>query len=111
MLVLLPGEKSNVWTLTRDLQHDRLVSILSQLQPTEVSVELPRFHIEYSADLVDHLKQVCITLEKFLLFIVSVFLSQLLHRLNYGRKVLAKLVQIVELLILRILSNNGHQLC
>lgn len=44
--------------LTRDLQHDRISSILSQLQPTEIAVELPRFEIEFETDVVDYLKQV-----------------------------------------------------
>lgn len=58
MLVLLPSERSNVNMLTRDLQHDRISSILSQLQPTEIAVELPRFEIEFETDVVDYLRQV-----------------------------------------------------
>lgn len=58
MVVILPGEKSNVQTLTRDLQHDHLVSVLSQLEPKEILVEIPRFEIAYSTDLVQYLKQV-----------------------------------------------------
>lgn len=58
MLILLPSESSNVNMLTRDLQHDRISSILSQLQPTEVAVELPRFEIEFETDVVDYLKLV-----------------------------------------------------
>lgn len=60
MVVILPGERSNVKTLTRDLQHDRLTSILSQLEPKEILVEMPRFQIDYSTDLVNYLKQVSI---------------------------------------------------
>lgn len=58
MLVVLPSASSNVNMLTRDLQHDRISSILSQLPPTEVAVELPRFEIEFETDVVDYLKQV-----------------------------------------------------
>lgn len=65
MVVMLPGERSNVNTLTRDLQHDRLTSILSQLEPKEILIELPRFQIDYSGDLVNYLKQVSITIKRF----------------------------------------------
>lgn len=58
MLILLPSEKSSVRTLTRDLQHDRFISILEQLEPTELSVEIPRFEIDYNTGLEDYLKQV-----------------------------------------------------
>lgn len=60
MLILLPSESSNVKMLTRDLQHDRISSILSQLEPTEVALELPRFEIEFETDVVDYLKQVTV---------------------------------------------------
>lgn len=58
MLIILPSDRSNANMLTRDLQHDRISSILSQLEPTEVAVELPRFQIEYEVDVVEYLKQV-----------------------------------------------------
>lgn len=60
MLILLPSEKSSVRSLTRDLQHDRFISILEQLEPTELSVEIPRFEIDYNTGLEDYLKEVSV---------------------------------------------------
>ncbi|RZC35848.1 serpin B6, partial [Asbolus verrucosus] len=51
MLILLPTNGNNVRTLARDMQHAQLNAILDGLKPNELILEIPRFEIEYSADL------------------------------------------------------------
>jgi len=56
MLVLIPSSGNNIRILARDMQHAKFSGILDQLRPTDLVVELPRFELEYSADLIQFLK-------------------------------------------------------
>ncbi|XP_018571319.1 uncharacterized protein LOC108910995 [Anoplophora glabripennis] len=56
MLILLPSEEANVRSVIRDLQHFKLVDILNELKPSDITLEIPKFRFDYSSDLVEHLK-------------------------------------------------------
>jgi len=60
MVVVLPRQETGVDLLVRDLSFIGLNSILSNLNKTEVWVTLPRFALEFDADLVQNLKEVSI---------------------------------------------------
>ncbi|XP_018330333.1 uncharacterized protein LOC108740504 [Agrilus planipennis] len=52
MLILLPNDKSTVEGLIRDLQHVSFSHVIDVLEKAEVLVEIPKFELEYSADMV-----------------------------------------------------------
>jgi serpin peptidase inhibitor clade A protein 3 len=56
MLILLPTNGNNVRTLTRDMQHAQLNSIIDGLKPMDLHLEIPKFEIEYQIDLVQFLR-------------------------------------------------------
>jgi len=56
MLVLLPSEKNNVRLLTEDLRRRSFAHIVQSLEPIEVNVNLPKFEIDYTADMVSDLQ-------------------------------------------------------
>lgn len=61
MLLLIPNDGNSVKTVARDMQHSQLNQIVNELKPTEIILELPKFEIEYTGDLVDILKSVSST--------------------------------------------------
>lgn len=60
MLILLPSGDANVRTVIRNLPLSKLSDILNSLKPSEITLEIPKFRFDYSADLVENLKAVSI---------------------------------------------------
>lgn len=58
MMIILPKQNENIQLLLRDLQRFHLNDILNGLQETEIFLDLPRFNIQYEADLSSALKNV-----------------------------------------------------
>ncbi|KAG8236121.1 hypothetical protein J437_LFUL000484 [Ladona fulva] len=52
MLLLLPNDRNGISQMMRDLPHNPLNSIVSQLELQEVHVLLPKFEAEFNTDLV-----------------------------------------------------------
>ncbi|KAF5288380.1 hypothetical protein FQA39_LY15470 [Lamprigera yunnana] len=57
MLVLLPSKQQSVDLLIRDIKFMTISAIVGLLEPTEVSVSLPKFEIEHTADIVPDLQR------------------------------------------------------
>lgn len=57
MIVILPSERQSVDLLARDIKFMTIASIVNALEPTEVFVNLPKFEIEYTADIVPDLQR------------------------------------------------------
>lgn len=64
MLILLPNQTQSIDGLTRALQHYPFASIVRQLDSTEVFVNIPRFEIDFNADIRSILQQVSCLLLK-----------------------------------------------
>lgn len=60
MLILLPSEEASIRSVIRDLPHFELADILSKLKTSDITLEIPKFNFDYSADIVEHLKPVSI---------------------------------------------------
>ncbi|KAF5296887.1 hypothetical protein FQR65_LT10153 [Abscondita terminalis] len=61
MLVLLPSKQQSVDLLVRDIKFMTIASIVNMLEPTEVYVNLPKFEIEHTADIVPDLQRLGIS--------------------------------------------------
>ncbi|KAJ8923743.1 hypothetical protein NQ315_010324 [Exocentrus adspersus] len=57
MLILLPSEEAHIRSVIRDLAHFKLGDVLSKLKSSDITLEIPKFAFDYSADLVEYLKQ------------------------------------------------------
>ncbi|KAJ8981485.1 hypothetical protein NQ317_007011 [Molorchus minor] len=57
MLILLPAEDASIRNIIRDLIHFKLGDILDKLRTSDMILQIPRFEIDYSTDLVGYLKQ------------------------------------------------------
>lgn len=57
MLVILPSKQQSVDLLVRDIKFVPIASIVNMLEPTEVFVNLPRFEIDHTADMVSDLQK------------------------------------------------------
>lgn len=60
MLILLPNDGNSVKTVARDMQHSQLNQIVNDLRPIEIILEIPKFEIEYTGNLVEILKSVSV---------------------------------------------------
>lgn len=76
MLILLPTNGNNVRTLTRDMQHAQLNSIIDGLKPMDLHLEIPKFEIEYQIDLVQFLRPVSFYYNCFEIFTNKSFSSK-----------------------------------
>lgn len=60
MLIVVPQEREGLTPLIRDLPYMSVPQILEEMEPSDVMLVMPKFTVEYSADLVEPLKNVCI---------------------------------------------------
>lgn len=78
-LILLPNKRNNLAELESKLSNFDLSQIDSNLYKTKVDVKIPKFKIEFSTDVSDNLRKVCIIVIvalsqwKFLLIFLSHF--------------------------------------
>lgn len=58
LLLLVSTKRNGVQQLIRDLSHASIHNIVSSLEPTDILISLPRFSIDYTADLIHALHEV-----------------------------------------------------
>lgn len=58
MMIVLPIDVNGLASLQKDFVQSTMSLILSQLQPIEVDLTMPKFTIDYSTDMTSVLKKV-----------------------------------------------------
>lgn len=83
-VAVLPTNKLSIHKLVKDIDHNMILEILQRQDFSEVNLSLPRFHIEFSKDLVDSLTSM---MKTNLLFSNRADLPNIAYTEKYGLKV------------------------